>query len=293
MISSKDVVYRKDGEREWLAHLYVPDAVSPGTPGRPGRPRRPASVLLDVHGGAWSGGNRFAAQAADRELAETLKVVVVAIDFRLAPADPYPAMMQDLNYAIRWIKRHAPEWGATAEHLGAIGWSSGGHMAVLAALRPDDPRYTALPLEDGDSVDARLAYVVACWPPLDPLVRYRFARETGRADLVRNSEGAFGDEAGMREASATGIVRDGQATALPPMLIVQGTADKNIPLPMIEDFAATYRSAGGDLRLEVYEGQPHGFITRPVAPVEDAARAMGEIKRFIRQHTSGAEAPEG
>ena len=284
MVVERDVVYRREGGREWHAQVYASDDPGVQSTAAAEAPRRP--LLVDVHGGAWSGGDRFAGRSVDRTLVERLGIVVVAIDFRLAPGDPYPAMMQDLNYAVRWVRAHAAELGGKEDNVGAIGWSSGGHMAVLAALRPDDPRYAAIPLEgaDGDAdIDARLNYVVACWPPLDPRARYRFARETGRTELIRNSEACFGDEAGMWEASAERVVASGEATAKPPILIVQGTADGNIPLPMIGRFVETYRGAGGRVRLEVYKGQPHGFITRPVAPETDAQRAIEAIAEFVGQ----------
>src|SRR5687768_10145805 len=144
MVTERDVVYWRDGGREWHAQVYAPDTSRPAD-GRGARSGgRP--LLIDVHGGAWSGGNRFAGQPVDRVLVERLGIVVVAIDFRIAPDDPYPAMMQDLSYAIRWVKAHAAELGAEPTNVGAIGWSSGGHMALLAALRPHDPRFSALPL---------------------------------------------------------------------------------------------------------------------------------------------------
>ena len=287
MVTEREIVYRRDGAQEWRAQLYAPDdARSLGGAAAPARGR---PLLIDVHGGAWSGGSRFAGKPVDRTLVERLGIVVVAIDFRIAPQDPYPAMMQDLNSAIRWVKAHASELGGDSKRVGAIGWSSGGHMAVLAALKPDDSRYTALRLEGHDEIDARLDYVVACWPPLDPRARYRFARETGRGDLVRNSEGSFGDEAGMWEASAERVVASGEATARPPILIVQGTADGNIPLPMIERFVETYRGAGGEVRLELHEGQGHGFMARPGRSVEetDAARlALEAVVEFVSQHVA-------
>ena len=279
MVIERDVVYRRDGAREWHAQVYSPDDASAQRP-----------LLIDIHGGAWSGGDRFAGKEVDRVLVERLGIVVVAIDFRIAPADPYPAMMQDVNYAVRWVKAHTAALGGRADNVGAIGWSSGGHMAVLAALKPDDPRYGAIPLENEPGtnvpVDARLDYVVACWPPLDPRARYRFARETGRGELVRNTEGCFGDEASMWEASAERVVASGEATATPPILLVQGTADGNIPLPMIERFTETYRGAGGAVQLELYAGQPHGFIMRPVPPEEDAQRGLDAIVEFVRSQTA-------
>ena len=269
----RDVVYRRDGDRAWLAHVYAPAGVE----------EYPRPLLVDVHGGAWSGGTRFAGERVDRALVEALGIVVVAIDFRLAPDDPYPAMMQDLNYAVRWVKAHAAGLGGRPDGVGAIGWSSGGHMAILGAVRPYHPPYQVLPLAGATAgiQDATLAYVVACWPPVDPLARYRFAEQTGRADLVEKSEGCFLTEDAMREASAERVVAAGEAQTLPPTLIVQGTADANIPLPMIERFAAACRAAGGPLQLEIFEGQRHGFISRP-GP--DADRALSVITDFVARH---------
>ena len=107
MVTERDVVYRRDGAREWHAQVYEPDTSRAGDGQAAPSAGRP--LLIDVHGGAWSGGNRFAGQPVDRVLVERLGIVVVAIDFRIAPEDPYPAMMQDLNYAVRWTKAHAAD----------------------------------------------------------------------------------------------------------------------------------------------------------------------------------------
>jgi acetyl esterase len=275
-VIDREVVYRRDGERSWSAQVYAPA----GEAGASGKMR---PILVDVHGGAWSGGTRFAGQKVDRMLVEALGIVVVAIDFRIAPTDPYPAMMQDVNYGIRWVKAHAAELGGKAAGVGAIGWSSGGHMALLSAVKPYDERYAALPLEDGASnVDASLKYVVACWPPVDPYARYRFSQETRRAELVRNTEGCFFDEETMLDASVERVVSAGEAQALPPMLVIQGTKDANIPMPMIEKFAAAYQAAGGPLQLETFTDQVHGFISQPGAHTD---RALELITEFVRKHS--------
>src|SRR5829696_5838453 len=73
-----DVVYRRDGATEWLARIYRPSGVGP------------FPALLDVHGGAWNTGTREQNAPIDRALA-ACGMVVAAIDFRLAPAHPYPA----------------------------------------------------------------------------------------------------------------------------------------------------------------------------------------------------------
>jgi acetyl esterase/lipase len=270
-IEEEDVEYRRDGAASFVVRLYRPKGAGP------------FPTLLDVHGGAWSGGTRESDAPMSRALARS-GVLVAAIDFRLAPAHPYPASMQDLNYGLRWLKARAAELGGSGRRVGALGSSSGGHMAVLAALRPRDGRYGAIPLErpagrDGaGEPDASLAYVVACWPVLDPHARYLHARQAGRPELVEKSEGYFGDEATMREASPTLILERGEAVATPPTLVVAGTADGNVPNEIVDRFVAAYRARGGWVELARYDGAPHGFGNRP-GP--DAEHAIATIKRFV------------
>ena len=109
----EDVEYRRDGTHRLLARVYRP--AGPG----------PFPALLDVHGGAWTGGDRTSNARLDRTLA-TAGLLVVSIDFRLAPTHPYPAMLEDVNYATRWLKATATALGARPGPVGAVGTSSGG-----------------------------------------------------------------------------------------------------------------------------------------------------------------------
>ena len=81
----------------------------------------------------------------DRALAAS-GLLVVAIDMTLAPEAPYPACVQDANYAVRWLKTKAATWNGDGSKIGIYGSSSGGHVAELLAMRPRDPRYNAIPL---------------------------------------------------------------------------------------------------------------------------------------------------
>jgi acetyl esterase/lipase len=76
-------------------------------------------------------------------------VVVVSLDWRTAQEGAYPLALADINYAIRWTKLHAKELKTRPDLVGISGQSSGGHLAMLAAMRPHDPRYTAIPLPAG------------------------------------------------------------------------------------------------------------------------------------------------
>ena len=85
--------------------------------------------------------------------------------------------MADINYAVRWLKTQAAALGGRADRVGIMGTSSGGQQAMLAAMRPRDTRYAAIPLPAGSpAVDATVQAAILCWPVIDPLGRYRYAK---------------------------------------------------------------------------------------------------------------------
>jgi acetyl esterase/lipase len=272
-VTTTDVEYRRDGDQSWLATIYRP------------RGAGPFPAVLDVHGGAWTMADRSSNEPMDRPLAAS-GLVVAAIDFRLAPDHPYPASLADVNYATRWLKAHASEYGADPRHLGGLGTSSGGHQVMLSAMRPRDARYAALPLPDAPDVDASLAYVLACWPILDPFARYFFAQETGRQELVKRTEGYFVTQEAMREGNPQVILDRGEQVELPPALLLQGTADNNLTMAMSLRFVATYRLAGGEAELEQFPDMPHGFGNQPGAESE---RAIQVMKAFVARQLQSEE----
>jgi acetyl esterase/lipase len=209
---------------------------------------------------------------------------VLAIEFRLAPAAPYPAGIADVNLGIRWLKTNIARLGGDARKVGGLGTSSGGHQLLLNVLRPSDPRYTALKLPNADDVDAGLAYVVVCWPISDPVARYRMAKQTGNERLVKNHNAFFGDEAVMAEANPQAILENGVTIKLPPALLLQGTADANVTPDMADRFAAAYAKAGGNITLRKFEGEPHTFVSQnPTSPA--SIEALRLITDFIAGQT--------
>jgi acetyl esterase len=237
----------------------------------------PFPALLRVHGGAWNVGKREGAEPIDRQIAEC-GMVVAAIDFRLAPAHPYPAQVQDTNFAVRWLKLHAAEYNIDLASFGGAGDSSGGHTMLLNAMRPDAPDYTALALDGGSGVDASVDYVIALWPVLDPYTRYFYARGIDWTDKIDQHEGYFLNSAAMMQANPQMIVERGEDIVKPPVLIIQGDTDDNIPRYIPLMFEDAYRSSGASVQLEWFPGMPHGFAAKP-GPESD--RAIGIIRDFL------------
>src|SRR5919201_2067183 len=162
-IDIQDVDYLRHGDRTLLARLYKPKGTGP------------FPIVVDLHGGAWTRGDRLNDAVMNEAMAKA-GIVVAALDFRTA--EPYPASLADVNYGVRWAKTQAQALGGRADRVGLMGSSSGAHQAMLAAMRPRDARYAAIPLPAGSpAVDASVRCVVLCWPVIDPLGRYRYAKK--------------------------------------------------------------------------------------------------------------------
>jgi acetyl esterase len=266
-----DVEYQRQDGQPLQARLYQP--IGPG----------PFPAVLEVHGGRWTGGDRFNNVAIAETLA-TDGVVVLSIDFRMPPQARYPDTVADVNLGIRWLKTNAAKFNSRANLVGGLGTSSGGHLLLLSALRPNDPRYGKLPLADSN-VDASLRFAIACWPVADPLQRYHAMRESGNEGLVAAHDKFWPSEADMEEGNPTLILTRGEPVAKPPMLIMQGSADNNLTIDMADNFAAAYTKAGGTITKEIFPGQPHAFISNaPTAP--DSLRALEMIKAFVHKHAT-------
>jgi acetyl esterase len=275
----EDVEYLRHGNKPLLLRLFKPVGAGP------------FPLIVQLHGGAWCRGDRTNDTAINQALARS-GVVVAALDWRMPPVAPYPAALADINYAVRWLKARAGDLRSRPELFGLLGSSSGGHQAMLAAMRPRDSRYLALSLPAGaPQIDANVRCVVMCWPVIDPLGRYQYAKDLKKrggshaefADRVLPSHDQFwGSEEAMAEGSPTHALERGERVELPPALYIQGTADMAHPKPDRERFVESYRKASGQLELELFEGEAEGFIGRnPNSP--NAARAMEKIINFVHR----------
>jgi acetyl esterase/lipase len=262
-------VHESEYQSGLVVRIYQPEGAGP-FPG-----------LVDVHGGVWTNGDRSANEVMDRALAES-GMVVAAVDFRQSPDHPYPAQVADVNLATRWLKAHAVEFNADPDTVGGIAGSSGWHTVLLSAMRPNHPAYSYIDLPGSDA-DATMKYLLLGWPIVDPYARYRFVQETGNDRIIGLSEAYFQTTDAMKEGSPGQILQRGEEAVLPPTLIVQGTADNNLPVPVTEQFAVDYRKAGGDLELEMFPDMPHLFGN---TPGPDSDRAIALMKKFAARKLS-------
>ena len=275
----EDVEYVRHGDTPQLARLYRPQG------------RGPFPIMVELHGGAWCRQDRLADKLIHESLAKS-GVIVASLDFRQPPAAPYPASFQDIHYGIRWLKSRAAELGSRPDMIGSMGNSSGGHQAMLLAMRAFDPRYGALPQPAGSTFDATVRAVIMCSPVIDPIGRYRYAKDIeakGKPyplavdELIPCHDKYWQTEAAMDEGSPATALEKGERVQLPPVLYLQGTEDLAHPRPHLDRFVGAYRKAGGVVDLELFDGEGQGFIMRKAgSPASD--RALDLISEFTLKH---------
>src|SRR5216683_7571216 len=161
-VDVEDVEYLRHGDTPLLARLFKP------------RGAGPFPAVVELHGGAWCLGNRLQDTAINEQLARN-GILVAALDFRLPPVASYPGSLADIDYGIRWLKTQATTLGTRPDMVCSFGISSGGHQAMLVGMRPRDSRYSTITLS-GDA-DASVRGVIMGAPVIDPLGRYRYAKQ--------------------------------------------------------------------------------------------------------------------
>jgi acetyl esterase/lipase len=238
---------------------------------RPQRSAAPTPALLYVHGGGWTGGDKRSGEGI-RDIPELLArgYLVAAVNYRLAPRYKFPAMIEDVKCAVRFLRANAERFSINPEKIGAWGGSAGGHLVALlgtadATAGWDVGQY----LEQSSRVQA----VVDMYGPTDLTVLFEGANPRlmeqvfGTSD--RNSET-------LQKASPVNWVSSDD----PPFLILHGERDPLVPVSQSQLLYEKLRAAGVPATFVIVKNAGHGFapLGGPISPSrQELTKMIGDF----------------
>ncbi len=242
------LVFGKGGDADLMLDLAMP-ADGDG----------PFPAVVCVHGGGWVGGDRKQMDQTIHALAHR-GYVAVSPDYRLAPHDRFPAPVEDCKAAVRWLRANAAKYKIDADHIGAVGFASGGHLACLLGLtvKADGLEGTGGNAEQSSRVQA----VVSFFAPTD-LAAKGWGPDVEGKNLVPLL-GGTADERPEAYRKASPLTYAGKNGA--PLLLIHGAEDKMVPVGQARKLYDKIAAAGGAAELVVVEGEGHGFRPEKLRP---------------------------
>lgn len=261
-----DVVYTRAGGTELKLDLA-----------RPARGEGPFPAVLVIHGGGWRGGDKSNSHGPMLEFARR-GYVAVSPQYRFCPKDPFPAQVHDVKAAVRWVKSHAGTYHVDRDRVGAVGFSAGGHLALMLGLTgPADGLEGDAP---AGATDTRIAAAVNFFGPSDLTAA---DIPEGSKPLVRDFLGgtvAEKHDAAVKASPVTYVSKDDA-----PVLTFQGTKDPIVPYTQATRLAEAQTAAGVPGRVELLVGASHGWADG------EWKRTMRETFDFFDAHIGPRRAP--
>lgn len=242
---------------------------------RPKDAAKPLPLVLVIHGGGWAAGNRNGHNDLTWKFAQQ-GYVSATVSYRFAPKYPFPAQVQDVKAALRFLRGNAEKYGIDPAHVGAVGFSAGAHLSMMLG---------AMDKEDGlDDVgefkeqSSKVQAVVSFFGPTDLAAPYPDVTKPILAKFIGGSAQEKPEE--TRRASPITYVNAGDA----PMLLYQGTKDPLVPHDQAVRMADALTKAGVPGRVELILGAGHGW-----AGAEMARSAEGTM-RFFEEYLKAKKA---
>lgn len=266
----KDLVYGEASGEELKLDLARPDSG-----------RGPFPLIVWIHGGGWQGGEKESHHWALQRWAP-LGYVVATVDYRKAPLHKFPAQVEDVKCAVRYLRAHACQWDIDPQRVAAVGDSAGGHLALMLGLmNPED----GLEGSGGYSDQSSKVQSVVNYFGVTDFIHWELNRVgeilikqgTGR-DLNALIEDVLGtsdrDSAWVAQASPVTYVDPLD----PPVLTFQGTRDYLVPQRQAEILHQALKQAGVEEELVLVHRGGHGFSP------EDMEVTVKKAEEFLDRH---------
>ncbi|GAC1463090.1 MAG: hypothetical protein NVSMB9_00130 [Isosphaeraceae bacterium] len=238
--TQNDIVYTKAGGQDLKLDLA-----------RPAEGDGPFPVVLVIHGGGWTAGNKSDVRPALTEFARH-GYVAVSPQYRFCPKNIFPAQVHDVKAAVRWVKSHAKTYKIDPQKVGAIGFSAGAHLSMMLGLTDSSDGLEGD--APADAPDTRIQAVVNYFGPTD--LAASDVPDVTLPILKDFLGGPVKDKlAEAKRASPITYVSKGDAA----VLSFQGTKDPLVPHTQATKLANALTAAEVPGRVELLLGEGHGW----------------------------------
>jgi len=237
---------------------------------------RTVPAVLYVHGGAWISGDK-ASGTGVMIIPELVArgYLVAAINYRLAPEHKFPAQIEDVKCAVRYLRANATTYGIDANRIGAFGGSAGGHLVAL--LGTSDRRAGFEGSCGYDDQSSRVQTVVDLFGPADLTVLFKGAGITVLRQVFGTTDSA--SEIVSKASPISHATGDD-----PPFLILHGDEDALVPLSQSEMLYDALATAGVPATLVVVKNGGHGFMAVGGRMTPDWREIIYTIADFFDKH---------
>jgi acetyl esterase/lipase len=235
-----------------------------------------APVLLFIHGGGWTIGNKDQQGKPIMLHFASRGWVCFAPNYRLSPKHTWPAHIVDVKMAIAWIKEHGPEYGADPNFIVITGGSAGGHLTALAALTPNDPGF-----QPGfEQADTTLQAAIPHYGVFD-FVGGRSINEWGARRMLERvvMKVPFKTNREVFE-NASPIFRVNEEA--PPFLVIHGSRDSLAPVKTARRFVEKLRAMSHEpVVYAEMPGAQHAFDVFPSIRTAHVVRAAERFADYV------------
>ncbi|MDZ4289960.1 MAG: alpha/beta hydrolase [Prosthecobacter sp.] len=238
-----DIEYASIDGQSLKLDLYLPEIKHP-------------ALVVWVHGGAWRGGSKSEGVPSAKFVAAGY--AVASVDYRLSPIAPFPAQIHDIKAAVRFLRARAGDYGFDPTRMAIAGSSAGGHLAALAGVTNNHKELEGTVGNDRNQ-SSEVRAIVSLYGASNLMTILAQSQPKGLQMRVPALQLLLGgqpkDKPNLaRLASPVAHVDAGD----PPLLLIHGDADPQMPPEQSHELAAAYTKAGASVTLEIIPGAVHG-----------------------------------
>lgn len=237
---------------------------------------QPLPALVYYHGGAWCLGGLDMVDFFGTSITQKIDIVVISVDYRLAPEYPFPAGLNDCYAALEWAVSNAETLGIDKNQISVGGGSAGGNLATVVAMKARD--------ESGPVIKSQLLiYPATDLYNLNSYSYQTFGQNFGLAKgLMSKTINAYIPNKESRKHSYASPSMADSLAYLPPSLII--TAEFDPLRDEGEAYAKLLEKAGNTVKLSRYDSMVHGFVTFAKVYPRQSNQAIEELGTYLEEN---------